>query len=550
MRNGLFAERAGSVRRRWRHEAHVDRHMAAARYDVGAVAPFDLSERDCRASQLGMLGQLIHGIAYIRDGLCHAGNRIGALPGRACMRRDTAHIKLEPGTSLVRLTDEAVCGLAVEDPAVAPEPASVDGSLDITHEVLFVDCADKGKGALREPALPAYGVQKVARCKKGAGKATLHVAGPSAIEPAIFVAIVFGIFLKQIRKLFPPVVTGTVVFCIGLSLYTVAIGYMAGGKGSANFGSAQNWIVAIITLVACVYFDNFTKGVTKLGSLLFGMLVGYAVALCFSMVDFSDVASAGWFQLPTVMPFEVKFLPSAIASISIIYVAASVQAIGDFSGASMGGMDRGPTDQELAGGIISQGILSIVGAVFGALPTSTYGQNVGIVTQTRVINKHVFTAAAPILIAVGLMPKLAAVLSDIPQAVIGDATVNVFSTITMTGIRILSQKGLTPRNASIAGLLVALGMGIAMTDGCLAGPGMPEWISSVFGDSAMIVTAIVAIIPNLVLSKGGPDSDVVEAVKGAQQIAREGVSALYESAAKGTPAVELQQEKMEKQKKE
>lgn len=364
------------------------------------------------------------------------------------------------------------------------------------------------------------------------------------------VAIVFGIFLKQIRKLFPPVVTGTVVFCIGLSLYTVAIGYMAGGKGSANFGSAQNWIVAIITLVACVYFGNFTKGVTKLGSLLFGMLVGYAVALCFGMVNFSDVASAGWFQLPSVMPFEVKFVPSAIASISIIYVVASVQAIGDFSGASMGGMDREPTDQELAGGIISQGILSIIGAVFGALPTSTYGQNVGIVTQTRVINRNVFTTAALILIAAGLLPKFAALLSGIPQAVIGGATVNVFGTITMTGIRILSQKGLTPRNASIAGLSVALGMGIALTSGCLAGPGMPEWISEVFGDSAVIVTAIVAIILNLVLPKGGPDSDVVEAVKGAQQIAQEGVSALYESAAKGTPAVELQQEKMEKQKKE
>lgn len=216
----------------------------------------------------------------------------------------------------------------------------------------------------------------------------------------------------------------------------------------------------------------------------------------------------------------------------------------------MGGMDRGPTDQELAGGIISQGILSIVGAVFGALPTSPYGQNVGIVTQTRVINRNVFTTAALILIAAGLLPKFAALLSGIPQAVIGGATVNVFGTITMTGIRILSQKGLTPRNASIAGLSVALGMGIAMTDGCLAGPGMPEWISEVFGDSAVIVTAIVAIIPNLVLSKGGPDSDVMEAVKGAQQIAQEGVSALYESAAKGTPAVKLQQEKMEKQKKE
>lgn len=206
--------------------------------------------------------------------------------------------------------------------------------------------------------------------------------------------------------------------------------------------------------------------------------------------------------------------------------------------------------RSFAGGIISQGILSIIGAVFGALPTSTYGQNVGIVTQTRVINRNVFTTAALILIAAGLLPKFAALLSGIPQAVIGGATVNVFGTITMTGIRILSQKGLTPRNASIAGLSVALGMGIALTSGCLAGSGMPEWISEVFGDSAVIVTAIVAIILNLVLPKGGPDSDVVEAVKGAQQIAQEGVSALYESAAKGTPAVELQQEKMEKQKKE
>lgn len=160
------------------------------------------------------------------------------------------------------------------------------------------------------------------------------------------VSFLFGLFLKQIRKLFPPVVTGTVVFCIGLSLYTVAIGYMAGGSGSENFGSVQNWIVALVTLVACVFFSNFTKGVTKLGSLLFGMLVGYAVALCFGMVNFGSVASAGWFELPRVVPFELTFVPSAIASLAIVFVVASVQAIGDFSGASMGGMDREPTDGE------------------------------------------------------------------------------------------------------------------------------------------------------------------------------------------------------------
>lgn len=301
------------------------------------------------------------------------------------------------------------------------------------------------------------------------------------------VSFLFGLFLKQIRKLFPPVVTGTVVFCIGLSLYTVAIGYMAGGSGSENFGS---------------------------------------------------VASAGWFELPRVVPFELTFVPSAIASLAIVFVVASVQAIGDFSGASMGGMDREPTDGELSGGLISQGVVTMLGAFFGALPTSTYGQNVGIVTQTRVINRKVFAAAAIILALAGLMPKFAAVLSGIPQAVIGGATVNVFATITMTGIRILSQGGLTPRKSAIAGLSVALGMGIALTDGALAGPGMPAWISMVFGDSAVTIAALVAIILNLVLPKGGPDQEVVEAVEGADEVVREGVSALYKGAARDMPAVD------------
>ena len=301
------------------------------------------------------------------------------------------------------------------------------------------------------------------------------------------VSFLFGLFLKQIRKLFPPVVTGTVVFCIGLSLYTVAIGYMAGGSGSENFGS---------------------------------------------------VASAGWFELPRVVPFELTFVPSAIASLAIVFVVASVQAIGDFSGASMGGMDREPTDGELSGGLISQGVVTMLGAFFGALPTSTYGQNVGIVTQTRVINRKVFAAAAIILALAGLMPKFAAVLSGIPQAVIGGATVNVFATITMTGIRILSQGGLTPRKSAIAGLSVALGMGIALTDGALAGPGMPAWISMVFGDSAVTIAALVAIVLNLALPKGGPDQEVVEAVEGADEVVREGVSALYKGAARDMPAVD------------
>lgn len=336
----------------------------------------------------------------------------------------------------------------------------------------------------------------------------------------------------------PSVVTGTVVLCIGISLYTVAVGYMAGGSSSPTFGSAQNWLVALVTLVACVYFANFGKGVFKLGSLLFGMLVGYVLALALGMVSYDAVVASSWFELPHFMPFAIKFVPASIASITIVFIVASLETIGNFTGATVGGMDREPSVQELTGGLVSQGVMTMVGAFFGAMPTSSFGQNVGIVTQTRVINRRVFSTAAIILIAAGLMPKLAAVLSGIPQAVIGGATINVFGTISMTGIRMLTKDGLTPRRASIAGLSVALGMGVSLTSGALTGPGMPGWVNQVFGGSAIVIAAITAIILNLVLPKGGPDQDVVEAIEGASEIAAEGVSALYQSAATGVPAVE------------
>ena len=376
------------------------------------------------------------------------------------------------------------------------------------------------------PTLSAVGVQF------GIGA----ILGAEIIGGAV--AVMFAMFFRKIKSLFPSVVTGTVVLCIGISLYTVAVGYMAGGSGSSTFGSAQNWLVALVTLVACVYFSNFGKGVFKLGSLLFGMLVGYVLALALGMVSYDAVVASNWFELPHFMPFAIKFVPASIASITIVFIVASLETIGNFTGATVGGMDREPNVQELTGGLVSQGIMTMVGAFFGAMPTSSFGQNVGIVTQTRVINRRVFSTAAIILVAAGLMPKLAAVLSGIPQAVIGGATINVFGTISMTGIRMLTKDGLTPRRTSIAGLSVALGMGVSLTSGALTGPGMPGWVNQVFGGSAIVIAAITAIILNLVLPKGGPDQDVVEAVEGASEIANEGVSALYQSAATGVPAVE------------
>lgn len=316
------------------------------------------------------------------------------------------------------------------------------------------------------------------------------------------VAVLFGIFVKQIRRLFPDVVTGTVVFTIGLSLYPTAVQYMAGGAGVADFGGARNWFVALATFAVVLILNNFAKGVLRLGSLFFGMIFGYVLALAFGMVDFTNVTNTtSVVAVPQFMYFGVKFVPAACISMAIVYIVNSVEIIGDMTSTTMGGMDRVPTNRELQGGIITQGIASIFGAFFGGLPTSSYSQNVGIITVNKVINRVVFTVAALILLAAGLIPSLSALLTTIPQSVIGGATLSVFAQIAMTGIRMFTKDGLTPRNTTIVGMSVALGVGIAQVSGCLTGPGVPGWVDTVLGTSSVVVASIMAIILNLVLPK-------------------------------------------------
>lgn len=315
------------------------------------------------------------------------------------------------------------------------------------------------------------------------------------------VAILFGIFVKQIRRLFPPIVTGTVIFTIGLSLYPTAVRYMAGGSGAGDFGGVRNWAVALVTLTTVVALQNFGKGVWKLGAILWGMLLGYLLSLALGMVDFSNVSSAGWFRLAAPLHFGLRFEPSACASLAVVYLINAVQTIGDMSSTTLGGMDRLPTDRELSGGIIGQGVMSLVGALFGGLPVASYSQNVGIVTVNRVVNRAVFAFASLVLLLAGLVPRLSAVLTTIPQAVIGGATVSVFATITMTGVRMLTSEKFTMRSSAVAGLSVALGVGITQVSGSLQGPGFPAWVNTVFGSSPIVVAALAAIILNLVLPR-------------------------------------------------
>lgn len=313
------------------------------------------------------------------------------------------------------------------------------------------------------------------------------------------IAIIIGIFAKQLRKLFPPLITGTVVFTIGLSLYPTAISYMAGGSGNPGFGSWQNWLVSIFTLICVTTLNHFGKGMLKLASILLGIAAGYVFSAFFGMVDLSAIGEAGVFSLPKIAPFGIAFEFSSVLAFSILFAINAVQAIGDMSATTIGGMDREPTGDELRGGIIGFGVSNLLSAVFGGLPNATYSQNVGIVSATKVVNRKVLALTALMLLGAGLVPKFSALLTTIPQCVLGGATVSVFASIAMTGMKLVAMQPMSYRNTSIVGLSAALGMGVSMVSESLSQ--FPAWVTMVFASSPVVISTLVAIILNIILPK-------------------------------------------------
>lgn len=325
--------------------------------------------------------------------------------------------------------------------------------------------------------------------------------------PAIFgaqlvggiVAIIVGAFINKIRKFFPPLIAGTVVFTIGLSLYPTAINYMAGGVSSPTYGAWQNWLVAIFTLVVVTLLNHFGKGILKLASILVGIIAGYIFSAFFGMVSFEAIESARVFQLPQLMHFGIEFEISSCVAIGILFAINAIQAIGDFSATTIGGLDRQPTNKELQGAIVGYGFSNIIGCMFGGLPTATYSQNVGIVTTTKVVNRCVLGLSAALLLAAGLIPKFSAMLTTIPQCVLGGATVSVFASIAMTGMKLVMTADMTYRNTSIVGLAAALGMGVSQASAALST--FPEWVTTIFGKSPVVIATLVAVILNIILPK-------------------------------------------------
>ena len=329
---------------------------------------------------------------------------------------------------------------------------------------------------------------------------------------------VLGVFLKPLRKLFPPVVTGTVVLSIGLSLISVGVNSFGGGNAAKDFGSVENLLLAVFVLVVILFFKHWTKGFLSSSSILVGIIAGYLAAIVMGFVlpttgvtadgveftkawvlNWDKVAQASWFAIPKLIPVKIVFDMRAILPVLIMFIVTAVETVGDISGVMEGGMNREPTDKELSGGVICDGLGSTFAALFGVLPNTSFSQNVGLVAMTKVVNRMALASGAVFLILCGLIPKLGALISIMPQAVLGGAAVMMFSSIVVSGIQLITKEKMTPRQLTIVSVALGVGYGMGANSGILANT--PHAFQLICGESGIVPAAFVAILLNVLLPK-------------------------------------------------
>ncbi|MDM0469472.1 nucleobase:cation symporter-2 family protein [Clostridium perfringens] len=356
---------------------------------------------------------------------------------------------------------------------------------------------------------------------KGVGKVGVRVAcimgtDFTFVSPAISVGSVLGLpgiigatilgslfevilsfFIKPLMKFFPPLVTGTVVALIGLTLLPVSIDWAAGGAGSANYASLENLAVAMFVLVITLLLNNYGKGMISSASILIGIVVGYIVCIPLGLVDFTPVKEASWLSFPKILEFGVTFDAKAVMAFIPAYFVATIgtvgclKAIGETSNIDIG-------DKRVAAGVLSDGVGSALGGLVGSCPNTSFSQNIGIISLTKVASRHVAVMAGILLVILGFLPKVAAIITGIPNPVLGGVGIMMFGTVAAAGIRTLSNIKLTERNLLIIAISMGLGLGVTFRPDVIHN--LPEAIRMIFS-SGISTGTIAALILNAVLKE-------------------------------------------------
>jgi len=322
-----------------------------------------------------------------------------------------------------------------------------------------------------------------------------------AIIVAAPIEILLGYHIDKLESVFPPMLGGIVVTLIGLSLAPVAIDYFAGGAGASDYGGLHHLGLGLLVMAVALFFNQFFSGLMRSASVFLGLVAGYLTAIPLGLIDFTPVADAEWFALPEVFPFGVSFDPVAILTLLFIYIIVMVETMGDVHGITEA-EGRDPTESEMRGSIIADGVLSAFAGMLGMFPNTSFSGNVGIVNYTGVMSRYVVGLGGVFLILMGLVPKVGALFTVTPPAVLGGATIILFGMILALGVRIITKAiDLNLRNMIIVGMSLLVGLGVEIRPDAIGQ--LPQDVQTIFG-SALAAGTLIAIVLYAVLPEEPP----------------------------------------------
>ncbi len=307
--------------------------------------------------------------------------------------------------------------------------------------------------------------------------------------------VIIGYSYDKFRRFFPPLATGIVVMLIGLTLAPVGMDYAAGGVGAADYGSYTNLGIAAVVLIVTLLLNQFATGFLSYASMIIGALVGYIVALFVGKVSPTAVAELGWFSLPTPLRFGLEFHAAPIIMMAFIYVVSALETLGDISG-TVAAIGRRPSSREMKGGLIADGVMSGIAALFSAFPNTSYSQNVGLVNFTGVASRHVAAIGGGFLLLLGFIPRVGMLVASIPPAVIGGGGLIMFAMIFASGAAIIHRNvAMNRRNMVIIAVSIGLGLGVEFRPDVLQQ--FPQWAKTLFGQG-LVVGGLTGFVLNLV----------------------------------------------------
>lgn len=334
-------------------------------------------------------------------------------------------------------------------------------------------------------------------------------AGLAGGLPAIFGATVAGSvvemfvsrILKYARRVITPLVSGIVVTLIGMSLIKVGITACGGGDMSTpTFGSFQNVGISALVLVLIVLFNRSNNRFLRMGSIVIGLVVGYAVAWWLGMVDFGAVKSYGGVNYPNPFRYGLSFNISSIIGLGLVYLITSIEAYGDITANSLisGQPVEGDTFMKRAeGGILADGFNSMLaGLAFSSFPNSIFAQNNGMIQLTGVASRYVGYFIAGMLVLLGIFPAVGIIFSLMPQPVLGGATLLMFGTVAAAGIRIIASQTINRKATLVMAISFSLGLSVELVPEILNQ--LPETVKSIFS-SGITTGGLAAILSNLVI---------------------------------------------------